>query len=588
MTTTSFDIKTFKYDADDSNGLPAVVNDELGKNWPVVYLIYNNEKLYVGETQDAANRFQQHWDNLDKKKENFQTIAIIFDKEYNKSAILDIEQTLIQLFEAQKGLDINAHKLTNRNGGQSEKHNYYQREKYQNKVDEIWNRLQKPIGLARMDIGAIRNSDLFKYSPYNTLTPEQERVSASIIRQMIECLKSGNKGAAVIKGGAGTGKSIVMINMIYTLMNAKNIAWDSDKEDDILNDRVKLTREITEYLEYRKEKGEGDLKIGFVVPMSSIRGTFKTVFSKTNNKWGKIVIGPYDVTDNEYDVVFVDETHRLKHRNGMITFDIGHFDKLCKLFGLNNKSSSQLDLIVHQSKFQVLVYDENQAVKRADIEPSEFDDTLKKQGNRTDYKLQNQMRCKGGRTYTEGVNKIFECSMEDKLIVNDYEFKLYYDPNRMIDDICTLDKTYGLCRSVAGYSWEWVSKKNPSAYDVKLSYGGTTKEYKWNSKLIGWILKGNPKELGCIHTTQGYDLNYVGVIFGSEIDYDPKGNKITINKNKFHDIGVKRNADDIKLRNYIINAYKVMMMRGIKGCYIYAVNDNLRDYLEKFIPTIVK
>ena len=90
-------------------------------------------------------------------------------------------------------------------------------------------------------------------------------------------------------------------------------------------------------------------------------------------------------------------------------------------------------------------------------------------------------------------------------------------------------------------------------------------------------------EIGCIHTLQGYDLNYVGVILGKEIDYDKANNRLVINLDKFYDKYVKQQSDYETVYNYIINSYKVIMSRGIKGCFVYACNKNMQEYLEKFI-----
>ena len=97
------------------------------------------------------------------------------------------------------------------------------------------------------------------------------------------------------------------------------------------------------------------------------------------------------------------------------------------------------------------------------------------------------------------------------------------------------------------------------------------------------ISKNALNEIGCIHTLQGYDLNYCGVILGEEIDYNPNTNCIEINLDKFFDTYVKLGSDYQTVKNYIINSYKVIMSRGIKGCYVYACNKNMKEYLSKFI-----
>ena len=111
-----------------------------------------------------------------------------------------------------------------------------------------------------------------------------------------------------------------------------------------------------------------------------------------------------------------------------------------------------------------------------------------------------------------------------------------------------------------------------------------------------WILEGNPLEIGCIHTSQGYDLNYVGVLFGPEIDYSKKRG-IVVYPDRIKDtnsvgtsfVGLSKQEKTKRLKaikTFVINAYKVMMMRGIKGCYVCAMNQNMRDYLESVISIV--
>ena len=103
-------------------------------------------------------------------------------------------------------------------------------------------------------------------------------------------------------------------------------------------------------------------------------------------------------------------------------------------------------------------------------------------------------------------------------------------------------------------------------------------------KNIEWILRPTAiDEIGCIHTTQCYDLNYVGVIFGEEIGYDKETNQITIDPSKHFDSNVQRGSSPAELKDYLINSYKVMMSRGIKGCYVYVCNHSLKEYLSHFI-----
>lgn len=568
-----------------------------GTNWPVVYLIYNDSEVYVGETTSAYVRYGQHASENGKyfkDRRRLNRISIIFDDLFNKSAILDIEQNLIHLLEADAAIQEenggHGRKLQNRNAGQSYAHDYYNRTIYQAKVEEVWNRLLKRRFVSNSFL-SIKNSDLFKYSPYTSLTAEQELVCRDIIRDIISRLSIGKKGMAVIKGAAGTGKSLVLINMIMTLLRSLYIKYDydfeTDSEDD-LDDRYALHAELERFYIYWKEMtGRNSLKIGFVVPMSSIRSTFQMVFKyagkSTKGMKANMVIGPNavvtDADEQEYDVVFVDESHRLKRRVAMSGTEMGAFDKCCNKIGLNPHDADQLDFLLRKSKYQILVYDENQSIKPTDIPVITMNNKIS-QNVTIRRELRSQMRCQGGGDFMQYIDDIFSLRNPAKKTFSKYDFKLYDDPNKMIDFIVKKDADESLCRTLAGYSWEWVSSKDKTVPDIELD----GRKYFWNKTSSRWILNSAPDEIGCVHTSQGYDLNRVAVIFGREIDYDPATRVITIDRRLFYDSKVKQQTTDAQLKTFILNAYKVMLVRGIKGCYVYACNKNLRDFLHRYIP----
>ena len=159
----------------------------------------------------------------------------------------------------------------------------------------------------------------------------------------------------------------------------------------------------------------------------------------------------------------------------------------------------------------------------------------------------------------------------------------------MIDKIKQLDKKIGLCRNVAGYDWEWKSKdksieeiRKKDLYDFNFE----GKKYIWNHTREGWILSSNAvNEIGCVHTVQGYDLNYVGVIIGPDLSYNKEKNKIEVHIDELKDKNVKRGTDEKTVQEYIINTYKVLLERGIKGCYIYACDESMQEYLKEHIET---
>ncbi len=276
------DIKTFPFNKEDFD---QIKNFKFGKNWPVVYLIEDGKEVYIGETVHAFSRSKQHSEKAERSK--LKNIHILSDEEFNKSAALDIESWLIQYMSAD-GVFV----LQNGNGG-LQNHNYYDRAKYKAKFEIAWNNLRQ-MGLVKNSLEDLKNSDLFKYSPYKTLTEDQFTVA----RQIFKDIKKNEYNTFIINGKPGTGKTIL----------------------------------ATYLFKYLKEQDETkNMNIGLVVPMTSLRKTIAKVFSKIKGLKSTMVIGPNDAAHGNYDLLIVDEAHRLQRRQGIVNYSA--FDNLNKFFG---------------------------------------------------------------------------------------------------------------------------------------------------------------------------------------------------------------------------------------------------------------
>lgn len=145
------------------------------------------------------------------------------------------------------------------------------------------------------------------------------------------------------------------------------------------------------------------------------------------------------------------------------------------------------------------------------------------------------------------------------------------------------DKEYGLSRLVAGFAWPWITNpvngKQTQDFDIEID----GYKLRWNSKTKDWVNSlGAINEVGCIHTVQGYGMNYVGVIIGPELYYDEKKKTIDVDKSKYCDRNGHAGITDPKeLERYIKNIYRTLLTRGIKGTYVYIVDENLRNYFKK-------
>ena len=500
------------------------------KNWPVVYILENTKEAYIGETTSAIRRMKDHLDN--KKRDKFRKIFLIEDEKFNKSATLDIESMLIEYISAD-----GTYLLQNSNKG-LRNHNYYEKQSYINIFEEIWTELRN-LNIAKNMVEDIRNSDLFKYSPYKSLTEDQH----TIVEEISRLIKT-RESISLVKGEPGSGKTILAIYLCKFL----------------------ISEEETKHL-----------KIGLVLPQTSLRGTIKKVFKNIKGLKAKMAMGPNDVVnDNEmFDVLIVDEAHRLAKRRNLSSYEF--FDKPSRKLGLDPEKCSQLDWMRIKAKHLILLYDENQSVKPSDVDKESFARITKKA---TEFRLTSQQRVLAGDGYTQYLENILRNLQKNRVAFDEYDFLLYSELQQMVNDIQARETEYGLSRIAAGYAWDWKSKEAPESFDIQIQ----NCRLRWNSTAQDWINSSNAiNEVGCIHTVQGYDLNYTGVIIGPELVY--KNDVITFISENYKDrYGTHHSISPEGMLTYIINIYKTLMTRGVRGTYIYACDEGLHDYLAKYIP----
>jgi DUF2075 family protein/SOS-response transcriptional repressor LexA/DNA replication protein DnaC len=518
------DIQTFTFDR---AGFEAIKKFPLGRDWPVVYIIENKSEIYIGETTSMHNRSRQHYENENRLRLN--RLHVITDEEYNKSATLDLESQLIQYFSAEGTL-----KLQNGNKGLVN-HNYFDRERYRAKLETIWEKL-KELMLVKRELSDIENSELFKYSPYKALTEDQTMVADELYSVVV----AGQAGVHIVNGGPGTGKTILATYLVKLL-----------KEDNKTQ----------------------DLEVGLVISMTSLRQSIKDAFSCVSGLSANMVIGPSEVADKKYDLLIVDEAHRLRQRRNLTNYR--SHDAMNKRLGLG-PDGTELDWVLKCSKQQILFYDVNQNIRPTDVEPERF-----KKLNATHHLLTSQLRVKGGEKYIEFINSIFEAKEPEDTEFSNFDFQIYDDVAKLVEDIKIKNKELGLCRVVAGFAWPWISRGKPSVTDIDIE--GV--KLRWNSTTSNWVNSPNAiNEVGCIHTIQGYDLNYVGVIVGPELDYDAKLDRLKVDGGKYEDKnGWRGITDPNELERYIINIYKTLMTRGMRGCYVYFVNKETGGYFKNKI-----
>lgn len=569
-----FRIDKYDFDISASAKVSELTHDKInvGLNWPVVYVINNDKEAYIGETVNASRRIDQHLQNEERQK--LTEIRIISDGNFNKSVILDLESFLIKYMGSDGKFE-----LQNGNNGIRD-HEYYERSIYKEEFNAIWEKLRE-LKVVNNSIESIENSELFKYSPYKSLGAEQIKAESEILKAFAENRDHENGTTVLVKGGAGTGKTILAIYLLKLFADVNmGRAYSLEIEDDFLDEDAESISALD---------GIGGIdKIGIVLPQKSLQTSLKDVFSNVKGLDKKMIFSPADVvkdyirTGKKFDLLLVDEAHRLKYRSKGHLSNYAIFDKCNRELGLDKYEGTELDWIMMCSYNQILFRDELQTVRPSDMDGETFYGLLMHKYDTAvvTSELNTQWRCEGGNDYIAYLRNILSCKQQEPKIIENYDFKLYEDCAQMVKDIKAKNEELDLCRVVAGYAWPW-KRSEPEHFTIDIQGNW----YRWNMTYNNWInSKTSIDEIGCIHTVQGYDLNYVGVIIGEDIKYDPVKKTIIADKDNYYDQQGKSGVanDPEALKEYLCNIYLTLMTRGIKGCYVYVCNDELREYMCRY------
>jgi len=394
----------------------------------------------------------------------------------------------------------------------------------------------------RIDSGKIKPSKSLADSLSSMLKGNQEFVMIDDQKIVYETALSiakksteSQNNVLIIDGGPGTGKSVIAINLLVALTKLGLIAQYVTKNS--------APRDVYENM---------------------LTGHFKK--SEISNMFNGS--GAFTETEaNAFDVLIVDEAHRLNEKSGMF----------------KNKGENQIKEIINSSKFSIFFIDEDQKVTWSDIgEKEEIIKWANSLGAKVhSMELASQFRCNGSDGYLAWLDNILGIRETANTILKkeDYDFKILNTPNELRDLVFEKNKIKNKARLVAGYCWDWVSKNNSNIKDIMIPEFNF--EMKWNLATDGnlWIRKPESvSEIGCIHTCQGLDLDYVGVIIG--LDFVIRNGKVITDPSKRaktdaslkgfkKDSAIDPIAAQKKVDSIIKNTYRTLMTRGMKGCYVY-------------------
>lgn len=395
--------------------------------------------------------------------------------------------------------------------------------------------------LYKMENGRIRPSKMLADSLAKMLKGNQEFVLIDDQKVVYEtCLaraeqaSESRKQVVIVKGGPGTGKSVVAVNLLVALTK-----------------RGQVTKYVSKNAAPRAVYAE---KLAGQVRKAEVRN----MFSGSGSFW--------EAEPNVFDTLVVDEAHRLNAKSG--------------LYG--NLGENQVMELIRSAKCTIFFVDDDQIVTLADIgHTRELMHWANAAGAEiTTLELSSQFRCGGSDGYIAWLDNwlgIRETANVD-FDRDSFDFRIVDSPVELHDLIREKNKVNNRSRVVAGYCWDWKSKRDPSAYDIVIPEFGY--QAQWNLDTDGslWIMAPESiEQVGCIHTCQGLELDYVGVIVGPDLEFRSGVTVVDPTKRSKQDRSIRgykslaaKNPDIAdRVGKIVRNTYKTLMTRGLKGCYVY-------------------
>ena len=410
--------------------------------------------------------------------------------------------------------------------------------------------------LYEIDNGKIRPSKMLQDSLRNMLKgnkefymiDNQKIVYEYALRNAIDTVSANDKNVMIVRGGPGTGKSVLAVNLLVELNNRNMTCFY-------------VTKNVAPRSVYAS-KLRGDYTQTYINHLFQGSGSF------------------IDEERNKLDCLVVDEAHRLNAKSGMF----------------QNKGENQIKEIINAAKFSIFFIDENQKVTLKDIGSEDLIRRFAKEQGAGIYTfdLDSQFRCNGSDGYIAWLDRILDIKDTANFDIDgfDYDFRVLDDPNEVRRLIEEKNKINNKSRIVAGYCWNWISegKNNSNIHDIQIPEYNF--EMSWNLRnSTTWAIDSESvNEVGCIHTCQGLEFDYIGVIIGDDLRYENNHIVTDYTKRAKTDTslnGIKKIAKEQgqevanKIADNIIkNTYRTLMTRGMKGCYVYCTNKELAEYLK--------
>lgn len=405
----------------------------------------------------------------------------------------------------------------------------------------------------RIEHGKIRPSKTIADSIAKMIDGNQEfimiddqKIVFEYAKNLVNSSTPNNKNVLIVRGGPGTGKSVVAIQLTAQLTAEQKLVQYVSKNS---APRDVYASKLTGY----RSK-------------SWVNNLFKGSGSYINTP------------KNEFDALIVDEAHRLNEKSGMFS----------------NLGENQIKEIIDASKCSIFFVDEDQRVTMKDIgSKGEVEFWGTRAGAKIHYlELESQFRCNGSDGYLAWLDNLLEIRQTANVNISElnYQFEVVDDPNNLRKRIDIYNSERNKSRIVAGYCWPWNSKKDKKAMDIVIPEHNFGMQWNLTQDGMLWIISPESvNQIGCIHTCQGLEVDYVGVIIGPDMvirngQWICRPEFRASSDKSVHGLKSLIKKDPIqgnKMANLIIkNTYRTLMTRGMKGCLVFSTDAETQNWLK--------
>lgn len=560
-------IKKIKFSKNSIDHLDDILENnnerKLIKDYPTVYVaeeknLVNSKyefKVYIGEANWIVQRIKQHLSDANDKLQTLDSNADLFiigHDYFNKSMTLDIENRLINHM-------VGSEHIKSLNGRGNQQGQYFTSKFTENIFEKIWNRLHKIDSELIPPLNVIKDSALFKASPFHRLSLEQRQNKNVIVAEVEAALSKKDLGQLIIvQGAAGTGKTVLLSSLFYEFASKGNGEFNGP-----------LINNIDSYLLVNHDQ---QLTVYKQIAKKLMLDTRDNELVYKPTVWLNKMSAPEN-TNKIADVVLVDEAHLL-WTQGKQAY----------------RGKNQLQDIRKRARVVIAVFD-SQQILRSEQNLSTKQIHALMQSSKRVITLDHQFRIDANKDTINWINDFVDGKICRIPKDNKYDLRIFADPKKMFDAIKQKNNKQdsGLSRMLATFDWKYVEKKKPDKekywcvkvgdFSIPWNLELETRENKKRNKGLSWAERDYTiNEIGSTFTIQGFDLNYAGLIVGPSVKY--RNNKLIFDPSASANTNATKKRDGKDFSEFHLrNELNVLIKRGVHGLYIYAVDDELRKKL---------